>query len=154
MGSIPFKWKDIGAFAEPCKQTIEGLKFIASNTAAGKKTFFHCTVGEDRTGLLAAMHRLVSEPTLGADKAWDQEMCERGYGSGNPLKPAFVTSALDHALTPLYRKLAWMVATGKIRANQLDPAVCSADPEGDAAFAANALPLTRLQCGTSTRFEP
>lgn len=154
VASIPFKWKDIGPFAEPCTQTVQALKFISTNVAAGQKTFFHCTVGEDRTGMLAAVHRLLNEPGLGADAAWDQEMCERGYGSGNPLKPAFVTGALAQGLTPLYRKLAWMVATGKISKTQLDPAACDADPQADAAFDASALPLARLQCGTSTRFQP
>ncbi len=152
--NIPFKWKDIGTFSEPCTQTIDALKFIATNVAAHKKTFFHCTVGEDRTGLLAAVHRLLNEPTLTADKAFDEEMCERGYGSGNPLKPAFVTGALDHGLTPLYQKLAYLVAKGKIKAGALDAAVCSSDPESEAAFAAAALPLSRLKCGVSTRFEP
>jgi len=152
--NIPFKWKDLGPFAETCKQTVDALKFIATNMAAGKKTLFHCTVGEDRTGLLAATQRLISDPTVKADRAWDEEMCEHGYGAGNPLKPAFVKGSLDHGLTPLYRKLAFLVATGKITAANLDPAVCAADPEADATFAAQAVPLARLKCGTSTRFEP
>lgn len=152
--NIPFKWKDIGTFTDPCTQTIDALKFIATSVKAGKKTFFHCTVGEDRTGLLAAVHRLLNEPSLTADKAFDEEMCERGYAAGNPLKPSFVTSALDKGLTPLYQKLAYLVATGKIRANALDASVCSADPATDASFAAKALPLSRLKCGVSTRFEP
>lgn len=152
--NIPFKWKDIGTFTDPCTQTIDALKFIAANVAAHEKTFFHCTVGEDRTGLLAAVHRLVNEPSLTADKAFDEEMCERGYAAGNPLKPAFVTGALDHGLTPLYQKLAYLVAKGKIRAGSLDASVCAADPETDAGFAAAALPLARLKCGVSTRFSP
>ena len=152
--NIPFKWKDIGTFSEPCTQTIDALKFIAKNVAASQKTFFHCTVGEDRTGLLAAVHRLLNEPTLTADRAFDEEMCERGYASGNPLKPAFVTGAIEHGLTPLYQKLAYLVAKGKIRAGALDSGVCAADPEGEATFAAAALPLARLKCGASTRFAP
>ena len=152
--SIPFKWKEIGAFAEPCQQTVAALKFIASNTAAKKKTFFHCTVGEDRTGLLSAMHRLLHEPSLTAERAWDEEMCERGYGSGNPLKPGFVTGALDRGLTPLYRKLSWLAAQGKLTADALDPKICLSDPETDKTFAATAPPLARFKCGTSTRFEP
>lgn len=152
--NIPFKWKDIGPFTGACTQTVDALKFIAANVEAGKKTYFHCTVGEDRTGLLAAVQRLLNEPTLRADRAWDEEMCERGYGAGNPLKPYFVTGALDRGLTPLYRKLAFLVATGKLKASSLDASVCSTDPESDAAFASQALPLARLTCGTSTRFEP
>lgn len=81
-------------------------------------------------------------------------MCERGYGSGNPLKPAFVTGELHRGLTPLYRKLAYLVATGKIAATNLDPAVCNADPEAEVTFAASAVPLARPKCGASTRFEP
>lgn len=154
VANIPFKWKDIGPFAEPCKQTIDALKFIADNASEGRKTFIHCTVGEDRTGLLAATQRLLREPTLTADKAWDEEMCERGYGSGNPLKPSFVTGQLARGLTPLYRKLAFLVATGRITAASLDPAACEVDPEADATFAATAIPRERLECGTSTRFEP
>lgn len=152
--SIPFKWKDIGPFAEPCKQTIEALSFIASKASSKKKTYFHCTVGEDRTGLLAAMHRLLNEPSLTAERAWDEEMCERGYGSGNPLKPGFVTGALEEGLTPLYRKLAWLAAKGKLSSDTLDTKLCASDPEAETTFAATALPLARLTCGTSTLFEP
>lgn len=152
--TIPFKWKEIGAFAEPCKQTVEALAFIAANASSKKKTYFHCTVGEDRTGLLSAMQRLLHEPSLTAERAWDEEMCERGYGAGNPLKPVFVTSALDDGLTPLYRKLSWLAAKGKLTAEALDPKICASDPDDDKTFKATAPPLARFTCGTSTRFEP
>lgn len=152
--NIPFKWKELGSFKEVCEQTVDGMKFIATNVAANKKTFFHCTVGEDRTGLLAAVHRLANEPGLGADKAWDEEMCERGYGGGNPLKPAFVKGQLEDGLTPFYQKISWMIATGKIKGDALSTAPCANDPASDPAFAAAAIPRERLKCGTSTRFQP
>ena len=60
---IPFKWKDIGPFKEPCAQVVDALKFIDTNLAAGKKTLFHCTVGEDRTGFLAAMPLMLNLTT-------------------------------------------------------------------------------------------
>lgn len=146
---IPFKWKDIGPFKAPCEQTVSALDFIAARLAENKKTYFHCTVGEDRTGTLAALERLAAEPDLTPERAWDEEMCERGYGSGNPLKPSAVTKALEDSLKPLYRKLSWLQKKGK-----LDAAACNADPTGDAAFEREAVPLDRLVCGTSTRFEP
>lgn len=152
--NIPFQWKDLGSFQQVCEQTVEAMKFIATNVAAGKRTFFHCTVGEDRTGLLAAAHRLATEPGLGADRAWDEEMCERGYGGGNPLKPAFVKGQLEGGLTPFYQKISWMIATGKISSASLSTAACGNDPASDPAFAAAAIPRDRLKCGTSTRFEP
>jgi hypothetical protein len=146
---IPFKWKDIGPFKTPCEQTVEALDFIKTRLAEHKKTYFHCTVGEDRTGTLAALERLSVEPNLTPEEAWDQEMCERGYGSGNPLKPAVVTKALEDSLKPLYRKLSWLVKKGR-----LNQAACSSDPAGNAAFEREAVPLERLTCGTSTKFEP
>lgn len=146
---IPFKWKDIGPFQTPCEQTVQALEFIKARLAEHKKTYFHCTVGEDRTGTLAALERLAVEPNLTPEQAWDEEMCERGYGSGNPLKPAVVTKALETSLKPLYRKLSWLVKKGA-----LNPSACRSDPEGDATFEREAVPLARLTCGTSTRFEP
>jgi len=152
--NIPFQWKDLGSFRQTCGQVVEGLAFLEENAAAGRKTFFHCTVGEDRTGLLAAVHRLLREPGLEARAAWDAEMCERGYGAGNPLKPAFVKGQLAGGLTPLYRKLAWMAKSGRLTAGALDASACDTDPEGDASFDGAAIPLADLSCGTSTRFQP
>jgi hypothetical protein len=146
---VPFKWKDIGPFETPCAQTVQALDFIADHLAKHEKTYFHCTVGEDRTGTLAALARLTTEPNLTPEQAWDEEMCERGYGAGNPLKPAAVTQALETSLKPLYRKLAWLAKSGK-----LDAAACNTDPEGDPTFEREAVPLARLECGTSTRFSP
>ncbi len=152
--NIPFKWKDLGGFEEPCKQTIQGLKFIKTNLAANRKTFFHCTVGEDRTGTLAALYRLMTEPDLTPDAAWDSEMCERGYGAGNPNKPSFVLGKLEEGLKPLYRKLAYLIEKGALTEANLDENVCSSDPETAADFAQLAVPANRLKCGTSTMFEP
>jgi hypothetical protein len=150
--NIPFKWKELGSFQEVCGQTVSALKFIKTNLAANRKTFFHCTVGEDRTGLLAAAHRLITEQGLDAVAAWDGEMCERGYGAGNPLKPAFVKGQLEDGLKPFYRKMAYLAATGRLQS--LNDSLCATDPEGAPDFAAKAPALDRLTCGTSTRFVP
>jgi hypothetical protein len=149
---VPFQWKDLGPFREPCEQTVAALKFVADNLASGRKTFVHCTVGEDRTGLLSAVRRLTTEDGLSADRAWDEEMCERGYGAGNPLKPSFVVRALATNLAPLYRKMAYLAAKGRL--DTLDAAACQTDPSSEPDFEATAVPPARLECGTSTRFEP
>jgi hypothetical protein len=150
--NIEFKWKEIGPFKTPCEQVVEGLKFLKTNLAAGRKTLFHCTVGEDRTGFLGAMHRLLNEDKLEATAAWDGEMCERGYGAGNPLKPGFVVGQLESSLKPLYQKMAYLAAKGQL--DRLDPAVCATDPESAPDFAEVAPPIERLTCGTSTLFVP
>lgn len=152
--NVPFAWKELTSFEAPCKQTIEALAFVEANVSAKKKTFFHCTVGEDRTGFLAAMRRMLVDAEMTPERAFDEEMCENGYGSGNPLKPAFVVGALEaeSGLTPLYQRMAYLVATKKITAAKLDAAVCKTDPAKAADFAKTALPMERLRCGTSTKF--
>lgn len=144
---VPFQWKDLDGFTEPCEQTLEALRFIQSAQKAKEKVFFHCTVGEDRTGYLAALHALVFE---GADAAesFDQDMCEHGYGSGNPQKPGFVLGKLEDGLTPLYRSMAYLVAEG-ILTDALEPEACAAAPSVPDDFMSEP-----LACGTSTTLVP
>jgi hypothetical protein len=152
---VPFRWKDMPSFKEACEQTVDALGFLAEQQRAGKKTYFHCTVGEDRTGYLAALSRLLKSPSTDPRELFNREMCERGYGEGNPLKPTFVTSELAHGLTPLYRKLAFLVKTGALKTSSLDPSVCADDPESAAAFRNDdAFGASDYKCGTSTAFEP
>ena len=146
---VPFQWKGLTTWEEPCGQVVDALAFLDAQTAAQKKTYFHCTVGEDRTGLLAAVARLAHEPDLDPARAFDLEMCERGYGAGNPLKPGFVVGQVEANLTPLYQKLAFVLAKG-----ELTKAACKADPSSDPTFASKALDRQRLRCGTSTAFRP
>jgi hypothetical protein len=140
---IPFAWKDLPSFKESCEQTVDALKFLQTARKARKKALFHCTVGEDRTGYLAAVSRLISE---GGDEAalFQEEMCERGYGAGNPQKPGFVVSSVESELTPLYRKMAKLVADGKLT-SALSKTACNVEPQ---------ISADKLVCGTSTRFKP
>lgn len=150
---IPFRWKEIASFKEACEQTVDALAFLKKQEAARKKTFFHCTVGEDRTGMLAAMARLVRTPGASASELFQMEMCENGYGQGNPQKPFTVTRALDEELTPVYRKLAFLVKSGAITASNLDASACANDPEGTAAFEDDEeFSPSGFRCGTSTAY--
>lgn len=144
---VPFKWKDLDGFQATCEQTLAGLRFLREAREAEQKVFFHCTVGEDRTGLLAAMHSLIF---AGADarRAFDADMCERGYSSGNPQKPGFVTGKLAAGLTPFYRQMAFLVSEGLLT-EELEEAVCAQEPEVPADFLA-----ASLTCGTSTTLVP
>jgi hypothetical protein len=151
---IPFQWNDLNGFTEPCEQVIEGLKFLKKNLDDGKKTYFHCTVGEDRTGFLAGMHRLLNEKNSDPKAIFHQEMCENGFGTGNPLKPAFVAGAVDRELGALYRKMTYLVSQGAITYDNLDAGVCATDPETANDYEAKAVAKADLHCGTSTRFVP
>ena len=97
--NVAFPWKDFPDFAEPCRMTVRGLAFIQESVASGKTTFLHCTVGEDRTGYLAGLYRLLTEST-DARAIFDDELCENGYSSGNPQKPAAVVDAIDADIHP------------------------------------------------------
>lgn len=150
---VPFAWKSLPAFGESCRQTVTSLAFVAGRVKAKHPVFFHCTVGEDRTGYLAALHRAIAEKG-DAKRLFDEEMCENGYGAGNPLKPIFVVAELDRGLTPLYRKMAWLVKTGRLDA-KLDASACDVDPDREPDFARDAaLAPAAFTCGTSTAFEP
>jgi hypothetical protein len=144
---VPFRWTALESFQTSCEQTVEALRFIRASAQADKKVFFHCTVGEDRTGYLAALYALVFE---GADaqSAFDLDMCEHGYGSGNPQKPGFVVGKLQNELTPLYRSMVFLVHQGLLKAD-LDAAVCATEPEVPDEFMSE--PLT---CGVSTTLVP
>ncbi len=144
---VPFQWKDLQGFQGPCEQTLEALRFLRESVASGKTAFFHCTVGEDRTGYLAALHGMLFEGAP-PDAAFEQDMCERGYASGNPQKPGFVLGKLDEGLTPLFRSMAFLVDQGVLTAD-LDPAACAEEPDVPDEFLSEP-----LACGVSTTLLP
>lgn len=128
--AIPFRWRDVTSYREACEQMIDALKVLenAYNTA-GRVAYFHCTVGEDRTGMLAGMFRMVEMHKQGwtTRKAFDQEMCMHGYEAGNPRKPDGVVQTIRQELTPIFLKLATLVDIGAISAGHLDRSVCARD---------------------------
>lgn len=143
---IPFQWKDLPDFQTPCEQTLSALRFLRDSQQAGKRVFFHCTVGEDRTGHLAAMYALLFENADASD-AFGADMCEHGYGSGNPQKPGFVLGKLEEDLTPLFRAMAFLVEQGTLT-EALESEACASVPEVPDSFLADAT------CGVSTTLVP
>jgi protein-tyrosine phosphatase len=145
---IPLDWKDYASFQEPCEQTIEALKILFAAQAQRRKVLFHCTVGEDRTGYLAALFRLLTE-RQDAKTLFFEEMCERGYDLGDASKPLTpVVVKLRQAVTVLYAQMAERIRRGEISADHLDAGVCRSS------IAAPSLDPATLVCGTSTRFRP
>jgi hypothetical protein len=152
--NIPFLWKDFPDFASPCRQTLQALRFLETQRKAGRKSLLHCTVGEDRTGYLAGIYRLLATPSSDLQSIFHGELCERGYSSGNPLKPVTVTSAVDAGLTPLFRKLAFKIRSGELT-GAVEEEACSSDPAGDPGFEGDPeFDPASFVCGTSTRFRP
>ncbi len=125
---IPFRWKDLPNFQEPCEQTVEALRMLTELPADPKrKLFYHCTHGEDRTGLLSGLYRILDDG-WDIQRAFHDEMCENGYEAGNPKKHKGSVAAIRESLTPLFLKMAWLAETGKLSKGDLNTGICRVDP--------------------------
>lgn len=121
---IPFQWRSFTSYKVACEQTIEALTILKNVYESGnRKAFFHCTVGEDRTGHLAGLWRMLSI-RWSKKQAFYYEMCENGYSRGNPRKPYKVTSSIDKDLTPLFNFMADLIDTGDLSLDNLDSSLC------------------------------
>lgn len=120
---IPFRWKNYPSMIEACEQTVEALNIIRKVKAKNGKVFFHCTAGEDRTGMLAGLYRMLTE-NISQQKAFHEEMCERGYSDGNVHKPALVTGAIEKELTPLFIALSEKIKNGDWKNGRLTKKSC------------------------------
>lgn len=125
---VPFKWKDITDFNEPCEQTIFALKLLKEVIETkNDKIFFHCTVGEDRTGYLAGLFRILFEK-ISAKNAFQNEMCARGYAEGDPKKPKFVSQTVHENITPLFLEFNNLIAKRQLSFDNLNNQVCQHEP--------------------------
>lgn len=126
---IPFRWRRFPSTELACRQTVQALKILHDNFINGKTTFVHCTVGEDRTGHLAALLRLMtsdSHEVEAIEGVFFNQMCENGYGAGNPLKPLKkVVKFIRSDLTPIFLQMAHKVRIGKLTWERLSLAACS-----------------------------
>lgn len=124
---IPFSWNELPPFSESCRQTLQALKLLTEVTATeGRTLFFHCTVGEDRTGYLAGLFRILRDGWK-PEHTFRKEMCENGYAAGDPAPDKASNGVNDKialGLTPLYFKMAALIEEKKLTAENLDPAVC------------------------------
>src|SRR5690606_20131805 len=89
----------------------------------GHTSLFHCTAGEDRTGALAGLFRMLDEG-LSTDEVFYGEMCPRGYSNGNPNKPWKVTGAIEAGLTPLFEAIAEKIEKEALNFDSLEKSLC------------------------------
>lgn len=108
--SIPFLWKDINDQVESCEQALTALNFVLEAAQDKDRTvYFHCTAGEDRTGLLAGIFRMAHDGWT-MDKAYKKEMCEHGFAYGNPKKPFPVAKTVQDGLGEIFQKVATIIS--------------------------------------------
>ena len=120
---LPFRWKEYPSMEEACVQVVDALNIIHAVKRANGKVFFHCTAGEDRTGMLSGLYRMLSE-RLSGEAAFRNEMCAKGYGDGNTHKPYLVTSAIQKELTPLFIALTAKVQSGEWQLGRISRNSC------------------------------
>ncbi|MFC1522154.1 phospholipase D-like domain-containing protein [Elusimicrobiota bacterium] len=148
---IPFRWRHVKSFKVACTQTVDALKIMRDAERAGRTLFFHCTVGEDRTGYLAGIYSLLKDGK-DARSVFKTEMCENGYGSGNPKKPVErVVVPIRKELTPIYLSMAYYVKQGALSLDKLDASVCTAEPSSEKVSAM--FDAKVFQCEASSRYK-
>lgn len=126
---IPFPWKEMGAFRPNCEMTVQTLRLLREIRDTPKKgVYFHCTVGEDRTGYLSGLFRMLTEG-WDIEKAFRRELCQNGYGDGNNItKPVWVSTTVAAGLTPTFVKMARLVSSGTLTWSGLDVSACAVEP--------------------------
>lgn len=139
-----FFWHDFSSYKESCIQTIQALRYIRKiSSSKNRKLFFHCTVGEDRTGMLAGLWRMLSQG-WSVGETFKNEMCERGYENGNGNKPDYVVNEIRSDLTPLFLYMGKLIENKKLRIDYLTERYCTDTIEMDHDY----------RCKTSSKFDP
>ena len=120
---IPFRWKQYPSMVEACEQIVDAITIMKKVKSVNGKVFLHCTAGEDRTGTVIGLYRMLSE-RMSMDQVVKNEMCPRGFSDGNPNKPRQVTAAIEAELTPLFVTLAGKIERGELKLSSLSKANC------------------------------
>lgn len=125
---IDFDWKDNQDFTSGCKKIVHGIDLMNDAMKTNKKLFFHCTTGEDRTGVLAASYLLSKNKKTTIKKVFKSEMCAKGYEAGDPDKEKEVVERIRQGLTKTFLKTAYRIEEAKKKHLPIDENICAADP--------------------------
>ena len=121
-----FPWKDITDFKSVCEMTVDAIKTLEAADKANQKIFFHCTVGEDRTGYLAGLYRIYSQ-NISTDEVFQKELCARGYEAGDPRKVINVVMKIRETLTPSFLTMVDIINDAKKNKKILSKKLCTQD---------------------------
>lgn len=126
---IAFPWKDLHDFKSACTMTIQALRTIEKSVQKNKSLYFHCTVGEDRTGYLAGLWGLWAGTYSSVPESVEKELCARGYEAGNKDKPyKNVVLKIRETLTPTYLKMIMVLSEARIQGLPLSDELCATEP--------------------------
>ena len=119
---LNFPWKDITDYQPVCEMTIDALNMIKISEEQNQKIYFHCTVGEDRTGLLAGLYKIYRGDNESRHETFESELCDKGYEAGNPEKIYSVAKKVRDNLTPAFMGMADLIE--KNRGKILNKEMC------------------------------
>lgn len=122
---LEFPWKDLTDLQDSCRMTVQALQFMEEAVESQKPVFFHCTVGEDRTGYLAGLFQIWQQPEASVAQIFQTEMCDRGYEAGSARKPKQVVGKIRETLTPTFLQMASLLKTWKKQGVSLDVSLCN-----------------------------
>lgn len=125
--NVPFDWTIKPEFKAACGQIVEALNILRRAEQEKKKIYFHCTVGEDRTGILAALYRVAFDK-VAVKEAFAGEMCARGYSAANKVKPDFVIDKIQENLTPLFKNMAVLLSESHAGSGLVPLSLCNKLP--------------------------
>lgn len=131
---INFDWADNQDFTSGCKKIIQGIDLMKLSMKNNKKIFFHCTTGEDRTGVLAASYLLSQKKGSVIKNIFQEEMCNRGYEAGDPEKDKEVVNKIRSGLTKTFIKTAYRIEEAKNKKHPIDEKICINDPSLEKKF--------------------
>ncbi len=125
----PMSWNAI-VDDVPCRYTVQALNdLMAAARTPGRVAYFHCTYGEDRTGLLAGLLRMTTQGWT-ADKAFHTEMCPHGFGFGDTTRSPAIGAKSEAGLVPIFLQLASQIQGHGVNLNTVfDPAMCDVKPK-------------------------
>ena len=106
---LNFPWKDITDYQSVCEMTVDALNMIKISEEQNQKIYFHRTVGEDRTGLLAGLYKIYRGDNETRHESGENEMCDKGYEAGNPKKIYTVVKQVRESLTPAFLGMADLI---------------------------------------------
>lgn len=124
---LEMKWNDEQGFQNACEMTLQALQFLEDSIRNQESAYFHCTMGEDRTGYLAGLWGLWAGTFRSSQQAFTHEMCARGYEYGNPQKPFFIIKDVREGLTPTWLKMVELLKQARLQGRSLKTIACPND---------------------------
>lgn len=121
---ISMPWRDFHSFKDQCEMTLQAMQEIEKAMKHQESLYFHCTVGEDRTGYLTALWKVWRNPSLHRDDLFLNEMCAKGYEGSNPTKPKHFVDKIRAYMTPLYLSMYELIRESAIEGRALKDIRC------------------------------